>query len=110
MNLFEACKKGDLERVKYLVEQGANIYAKYNCALSIAAYYGHLELVKYLVEQGANIHADDDYALKWAVIDKYHNIVMYLRKIAGKKWKCHECIVRSTCMTLCEGWNKNEII
>ena len=47
--LLQACKSGDLEVVKYLVSQGADI----NWAVRYASENGHLEVVKYLVSQGA---------------------------------------------------------
>ena len=37
-----------------------------NEALIDAAKRGHLEYVKSLIENGADIHADDDYALRLA--------------------------------------------
>ncbi len=60
--LFGAAVAGDLERVKELIEQGANKDARDNRAskgtsLHWAAHRGHLSVVKYLVEQGANINA-----------------------------------------------------
>jgi ankyrin repeat protein len=68
--------------------------------------YGHLDVVKFLIERGANIHADNDRALRWAVIKEQYEIVMYLRKAAGERWKCNTCLVRATCMELCEDFRK----
>ena len=61
--LIDASKNGDLEKVKLLIENGANIEAKDNngdTALILASYYRRLEIVKYLVEKGANINATND--------------------------------------------------
>ena len=44
MDLIEACKVGNLEEVKRLVEAGADIHAE---ALTWAAEYGRLEVVRY---------------------------------------------------------------
>jgi ankyrin repeat protein len=55
---------GNLEVVKYLVSQGADITADDNHALRWASAYGHLKVVKYLVSQGADVHADDNYAVE----------------------------------------------
>ena len=40
--LFEAVKNNDLENIKYLVEQGADLHAGDNWALRKAAKNGHL--------------------------------------------------------------------
>jgi len=61
--LFKAINSNDLERVKYLVEKGANIESKDNfgCTpLHRASWGGNLDIVKYLVEKGANIESKDN--------------------------------------------------
>ena len=45
--------KLDLEVVKYLVENGADIKARDNYVVRWALYSGHLKVVKYLVKNGA---------------------------------------------------------
>ena len=74
-SLIDACENGDLTKIKYLVENGANIHACYDDALRFAAHNGNLEVVN------------------------------YLRKVAGTKWKCFECVVRAACLNICEGLN-----
>ena len=69
---------GHLEIVKLLVEQGANARAKDDYALRWAASNGHLEVVKYLVEQGLSVRAKDDYALRWAAAKSHLEVVKYL--------------------------------
>ena len=59
---IEATKAGDLEKVKTLVEQGADIHVNNDFAFRLASQNGHLKVVKYLVEQGADIHTNNDYA------------------------------------------------
>ena len=54
--LRNASIRGDLELVKYLHINGANINADNDYALRWAAYYGHLEVVKYLLQNGARIN------------------------------------------------------
>ena len=49
--LIGAAQDGNLESVKILVENGANIHNK---TLATAVYHNHLPVVKYLVEQGAD--------------------------------------------------------
>jgi ankyrin repeat protein len=56
--LHRCAESGDLERVKQLVEGGANIEARDSLgstALSRACLEGQLEIVVYLVEHGANV-------------------------------------------------------
>ncbi len=66
---------GNLELVKYLIENGANVNADENEALRRAAEKGNLEILKYLVENGANI---SDLALIRAAIYGQLEIVKYL--------------------------------
>jgi len=54
-NLFNACRKGNLNLVKYLVDLGSNIN-KVNSSngwtpLFFACEKGHQDIVKYLMEQ-----------------------------------------------------------
>ena len=104
--LGEACWNGNLEVIKDLVENGADIHNFNDWPLTVAAYCGHLKVVKYLVEKGADIHSGDDRPLENAARNGHLEIVNYLRKIAGDKWKCYKCLVRVTCLNLCEDWNK----
>ena len=76
-----ASKNGQLEVVKYLVSEGADInnnHPWHGHALGLAAKKGHLEVVKYLIEKGANIHADNDLALQWASGNGHLDVVKYL--------------------------------
>ena len=54
--LVEACEVGDLETVKQLVEQGADIHACHNRPLRFACANNNLHIVKYLLESGADIN------------------------------------------------------
>jgi ankyrin repeat protein len=59
---FNAVKEGLLELVKFLVENGADVNAKYkdnNTALLLACKKSHFDIVKYLVENGAAVNAND---------------------------------------------------
>ena len=58
--LLKASEKGDLEGVKFLIENGADVNAKGCCdytPLHEAAEKGHLEVVKYLISKGADVNA-----------------------------------------------------
>ena len=52
MNLIEACKTGNLEEVKRLIENGADVHTCDNYPLRMAAIEGHLDIVKYLIRKG----------------------------------------------------------
>jgi ankyrin repeat protein len=60
--LFTAVQRGNLEIVKILVENGANVnitdYNR-NTPAILAAKYGFLDILKYLVEKGADINMMD---------------------------------------------------
>jgi ankyrin repeat protein len=70
--LHRCLRFGILERVKQLVEGGANIEMSDEdgmTALILASLFDNFKIVVYLVEQGANVaHADDEgkTALHWA--------------------------------------------
>ena len=72
--LLEAVKNNDLESIKDLVEQGANLHTENEEALRCAAEKGHLEVVKYLID----LHASEDGALRWAAEYGQLEVVKYL--------------------------------
>ena len=76
--LINASECGDLDNVKQLIENGADIHAENDWALRFSADNGHLNVVKYLVENGANIHTQDDHALCWSAGYGYLDVVKYL--------------------------------
>ena len=107
-DFLEACADGDLDEAKALLKQGADIHAWEDETLRWSANEGHLNTVKYLVEQGADIHADDDCALIWAVENGHLDVANYLRGIAGPRYKCHGCLIKSTCLELCRDFRAEE--
>ncbi len=62
-NLFlKAIKNGDIERIKKLISQGADVNAKDNrgmTPLHKAAYYGQRQMAKVLIAKGANVNGTD---------------------------------------------------
>ena len=60
--LMLVAEKVNLEMVRYLVGQGAEVNAidsNGKTALMLAVWMGNLEMVRYLVDQGADINATD---------------------------------------------------
>ncbi|MFO0754572.1 MAG: ankyrin repeat domain-containing protein [Thermodesulfovibrionales bacterium] len=82
--LFDSAGRGDLEEVKKLLAEGADV----NCRDTIgwtplikAAWMGHLHVVRYLLEQGAEIDRQNDFgytALMSAISSGHHPVVHYL--------------------------------
>uniref|UniRef100_A0A4W4GEQ2 Poly [ADP-ribose] polymerase n=1 Tax=Electrophorus electricus TaxID=8005 RepID=A0A4W4GEQ2_ELEEL len=63
-DLFEACRNGDVSRVKRLVDS-VNVNAKdmagrKSTPLHFAAGFGRKDVVEHLLQTGANVHARDD--------------------------------------------------
>ncbi|KAJ8264368.1 hypothetical protein GJAV_G00148350 [Gymnothorax javanicus] len=62
--LFEACRNGDLERVKKLISlenvNSRDTAGRKSTPLHFAAGFGRRDVVDYLLQNGANVHARDD--------------------------------------------------
>lgn len=62
--LFEACRNGDVERVKRLVRpenvNSRDTAGRKSSPLHFAAGFGRKDVVEYLLQSGANVHARDD--------------------------------------------------
>ncbi|XP_073442034.1 poly [ADP-ribose] polymerase tankyrase-2 isoform X1 [Dendrobates tinctorius] len=62
--LFEACRNGDVERVRKLVASdnvnGRDTAGRKSTPLHFAAGFGRKDVVEYLLQSGANVHARDD--------------------------------------------------
>ena len=56
--LMQAVKKGDINSVKPLLEQGADVNETFygETALMVASYYGPIEIVKMLLNRGADVN------------------------------------------------------
>jgi len=78
--LVNACERGDLDEVEFLIEEGADLHAYCDDPLRYASYYGHLNIVKFLIGKGVNVHSQDNYALRYASRNGHLELVKYLTK------------------------------
>jgi len=76
--LYTAVEGGNLEVVKYLVSQGADIRTGDDSSVKSACWNGRLEILKYLVSRGADIHAGNDSSVRQASIKGHLEVVKYL--------------------------------
>ena len=83
--LYEAVRKGDLAAVTTLLDQGADVNAKFRygtTALFKAAERGHLEIVKLLLARGADVTVKDTFyganAVYWALDGNHVDVVSAL--------------------------------
>ena len=100
-DLLKACNKGDLNMVKQLLSQGANIEYEETgfTPLSTAAFYGHLNIVKYLLSKGSNINVMTVKGYTPLILASFRNkkdIVKYLIKhgdnLKMKNINGHTCL------------------
>ena len=73
-----------------------------------ACAHNDLPTVKAQLEQGVDIHTGGDWPLKWAVENGHLDVVNLLREAAGARYKCHKCLIRSTCLELCYDFQAGE--
>lgn len=69
MDILEAAKNGELESLKQMLDQGADMFSvdKYGfTALMKASEQGHLDVVKFLVERGADVNQKN--LLDWTAL------------------------------------------
>lgn len=90
--LIQACYKGQLPTVKFLLSRGADLQIRDksygNTAFLTACRWGNLELVKYLVSLGKiDIKETNHYggnALNFAIVESKLDIVKYLFELGAK--------------------------
>ena len=73
-----ACMAGQLELVKYFIENGINLKENGIDGLCGACQKGQLEIIKYLLEKGVDIHDVNDCALREAIESKQLEVTKYL--------------------------------
>jgi hypothetical protein len=77
-SLVTAAAKGDVGKVRAMLDMGADIHFEMDLALRSAAFTGHLEVMKLLVARGANLHARQEEALLYAAKRQNHEMTRYL--------------------------------
>jgi uncharacterized protein len=88
--LMVACENGDINWVKSLIENGANVNHKNDCGrtpLMQAAHNGHLPIIKLLLVKGADINTKDERgysALSLAELISDDTISKYLKTNGAK--------------------------
>jgi len=84
---IKAAQSNQIDELKNLLDQGADIHANDDEALKWSAEIGNLKVVKFLVlpdlgsvaiTHGANIHTDDDYALRLSAYFGHLETVKFL--------------------------------
>ena len=71
----------DIDTWKMLISLDVDIHAEYDYALRWNAKIGNLEIVKFLVDNGADVHSANGLALKFAEEEDHNEIVNYLQSI-----------------------------
>ena len=66
LSIASSC--GNLDLVRYFINNGCNVSYNDDYIIRCASELGHLHIVKYLVENGANIHSIDGYSLRGQAI------------------------------------------
>ncbi|MEM9569377.1 MAG: ankyrin repeat domain-containing protein [Bacteroidota bacterium] len=88
--LRDAAQEGDLELVKSLIEQGADVNAVdavfWRTPLNVSAKAGHFDVVKYLVKKGADVHYKDRTGQTALDRTRDEKIAKYLKKKMKKRW------------------------
>ena len=79
--LLEASEEGDINKVKQLIESGANVNHANNYGSTPLIWARNLEMVKYLIENGANVNHANNFGstpLRLASENGHFDIVKYL--------------------------------
>ena len=85
--IIKTIESGDSDKVKRLIEEGADVNAKDNygnTALMWASQHGYIEVAKLLIEAGADVNLRGTTALMIA-LEEGHTEIVELLKEAGAK-------------------------
>jgi ankyrin repeat protein len=107
IEFINACLNGDLDEIAMFIDSNPGLVHNV-FGFEAVIVKGYLEAVKYFVGKGATLNSVTTSSIIWAAHNKHIKVINYLRKIAGDEWKCHNCIVKSTCLDLCDNFNNIE--
>ncbi|MCK5605114.1 ankyrin repeat domain-containing protein [Candidatus Pacearchaeota archaeon] len=77
-DLIKFCDAGNVDMVKLLLDNGADVESFDNRAIRWASQSGRYEVVKLLIKYGANIHSSNNSALKDASYYGHYEVVKLL--------------------------------
>ena len=77
-DFFDACKYGNLDDVKKIIEKKIEPLIDYKWGLILASGFNYINIVKYLISMKVNVQACFNEALKYAYIYNNLEIVQYL--------------------------------
>jgi ankyrin repeat protein len=73
-----SCQSGNIEMIKFLIENGINIHNDNDRPFAVACSGGKIDVVKIFIENKFDIHIDDDYALKVSCQRGHLDLVKFL--------------------------------
>ena len=82
--LMVAAKEGNIDIVRYMIKEGADIHEYNDGALRGASENGHTDTVKLLIKKGADIHEYNDWAIRMASRNGHTDIVKLLLENGAK--------------------------
>ena len=89
--LHEAVKRGNIDMVKRLIEEGANVDARdenNDTPLFIAVGHSHKDIAELLILKGANVNAVTKYGITplfWADVEEHKDVMELLIGEGGRK-------------------------
>jgi ankyrin repeat protein len=85
----------EIEMIKVMLENGADIHAFKDFALQLASENGRLKVIKFLLENGADIHAYKDFSLQCAVSNGDLKTTKFLLENGANIHAMDDCVIKS---------------
>ena len=77
-DMITSAESGNIERMIYLIDNGADIHYKKDLIITKPAYNGDLKTLKYLIDKGVDVHTYNNYCLRYATLKNHENILEFL--------------------------------